>query len=205
MSSTGFDGFVYGLTGAKGAASLQRTFGDVSNTYGYGIAVDGLGAGHIAIAGPFQGRISEFGGAPLVSAGLDDVFVGEFDLAGNPLWGHSFGDAEDQVAYAVALDQAGNVVVTGSMQGGATVGAVALQSAGGEDVFVAKFDPDGKPLWAERFGDPSDQVGTGVATSAQGSVYDIVVVGNFRGSIDLGNGSLTSQGGSDFFVAKIGP
>jgi hypothetical protein len=38
-----------------------------------------------------------------------------------------------------------------------------------------------------------------------GSVYDIVIVGNFDGSIDLGKGPLTSQGGSDFFVAKLGP
>jgi|HubBroStandDraft_6_1064221.scaffolds.fasta_scaffold4826061_1 hypothetical protein len=80
-----------------------------------------------------------------------------------------------------------------------------MQSAGGNDVFLAKFDPDGKPLWGERFGDSMDQEGMAVATTVDGSVYDIVIVGNFDGSIDLGKGPLTSQGGSDFFVAKLGP
>jgi hypothetical protein len=204
-SGGGFDGFLFGLEGSSGVASLQRAFGDPANQYGYGIAVDGIGAGHVAIAGPFQGSISSFGGAPLVSAGLDDVFVAKLDVAGNPLWGRSFGDSEDQVAYGVALDHAGNVIVTGSMMGGAKVGSFAMQSAGGNDVFLAKFDPDGKPLWGERFGDSMDQEGMAVATTVDGSVYDIVIVGNFEGSIDLGNGPLTSQGGSDFFVAKLGP
>jgi hypothetical protein len=200
-----YDGFVYGLQPTTGKPGLPQLLGVSANTYTYGVAVDGLGPGHIAVAGPFQGKIASFPGAPLVSAGQNDVFVGEFEVGGTPLWGRSFGDAEDQIAYGVAIDPGGNVVVTGSMKGGAKVGPFAMESAGENDVFLARFDPDGKPLWGERFGDALDQEGTALATTVDGSHYDIVLVGNLQGTIDFGKGTLTSQGGSDFFVAKIRP
>jgi hypothetical protein len=204
-SDGGYDGLLYALQVPNGQNVLQQSFGTSGNTYGYAIAVDAIGPGEMAIAGPFQGSISSFGGTPLVSAGLDDVFVAKLGLTGSPEWGHSFGDPQDQIAYGVTLDHAGAVIVTGSMKGGATVGTSTLLSAGGDDVFLAKFDPGGTPLWAERFGDPMDQSGVAVASTVDNGKYDVVLVGNFQGAIDLGNGPLNTQGGEDFFVAKFGP
>jgi hypothetical protein len=80
-----------------------------------------------------------------------------------------------------------------------------VTSAGGNDAVLAKLDPDGKPLWLERFGDSKDQVATAVTTVLANGMYDVVLVGNFTGGIDLGTGTLESQGGYDFFVAGFGP
>ena len=44
-----------------------------------------------------------------------------------------------------------------------------------------------------------------MTTVLQNGQYDVVLVGNFQGQIDLGNGPLQSQGGYDFFVAVFGP
>jgi hypothetical protein len=208
-ADAGYRAFVYGVTPSSGTPSPALGIGGSANAYGYSVAV-GLG-GDVAVAGPFQGTISSFPGHTLVSAGLDDVFVGELS-AGSVLWGQSFGDPEDQIAYGVAIDGEGNVVVTGSLQGTGNVGSSLMRSAGGNDVFVAKYGPDGTPMWGERFGDPMDQEGTAIATTAaatdagvDGGTSDIVVVGNFLGTINFGNETLTSRGGSDIFVAKIPP
>jgi hypothetical protein len=80
-----------------------------------------------------------------------------------------------------------------------------LTAAGGDDVFVAKLDPTGAPIWSKSFGDEFDQQATNVALDAKGQP---VVVGTFASTIDFGGGTLTSTGGqadsgANIFVAKF--
>jgi hypothetical protein len=204
VSAGGFDVARYSLASNNGATTGAGMLGDSANQYGYAVAVDAIGAGHLVVAGPFQGALG-VGSPPLQSAGLDDVFVAKFDLSGVAQWAARFGDPEEQIAYGTAIDLGGNVLVTGSMRGTATLGTETITAAGGDDAVLAKLDPDGKPLWIDRFGDGSDQVGTAVTTVLVNGNYDVVLAGNFAGQIDLGAGALTSQGGQDFFVASFGP
>jgi hypothetical protein len=204
-SAGGYDVAAYGFMPNNGSPLYAGRFGDPANQYGYALASDALGTGHIALAGPFQGSIAFGSATTLHSAGLNDVFVAKLDLTGTSQWAASFGDPEDQIAYGVAIDPGGNVLVTGSMRGTAALGTSTVRSAGGNDVVLAKLDPDGKPLWIERFGDPSNQVGTAVTTVLGNAGYGVVLVGNFSGQIDFGTGTLQSQGDDDFFVAEFGP
>jgi hypothetical protein len=57
----------------------------------------------------------------------------------------------------------------------------------------------GGTLVSKVFGGPLADAGLAVATDAQG---DVVVVGRFQGTIDLGGGPLASAGSDDLFVAK---
>ena len=57
------------------------------------------------------------------------------------LWSERFGDASSQIALAVAVDVSDNVIVAGYFEGAVDFGGGALTSAGGYDVFVAKFGP----------------------------------------------------------------
>ena len=54
--------------------------------------------------------------------------------------------------------------------------------------------------WSQRFGDAGVQEAYGIATDGTGNV---VVTGKFQGNVDFGGGALTSEGGSDIFVAKF--
>lgn len=65
----------------------------------------------------------------------------------------------------------------------------------------APFCP-GATVWARRAGAASNQSARAVATDADGNV---IVVGQFAGTLDLGGGPLTSSGGDDVFVAKLAP
>src|SRR5262249_19070115 len=66
------------------------------------------------------------------------------------------------------------------------------------DMFLAKLDPDGKPLFAHRFGgDGTVQWAHAVAAGPDGS---IVLAGNQEGTIDYGGLSLKTQGVFIFVV-----
>src|SRR5262249_8282106 len=60
----------------------------------------------------------------------------------------------------------------------------------------------GPRRWSQQFGDEQNQYGRAVATD---SVGDVVMTGEFRGTIDFRGlcGLLTSQGNTDAFLAKF--
>jgi hypothetical protein len=143
----------------------------------------------------------DFGGGPLTNAGGNDVFVAKLDGAGNHLWSRRFGDSLNQVGADVKVDASGDIYVTGWFEGTVDFGGGALTSAGGYDVFIAKFDEDGNHVWSQRFGDASEQYGNNrVAVDASGN---IIVMGRFGGNVNFGGRTLTSLGSYDIFVAKF--
>src|SRR6185503_2838528 len=93
----------------------------------------------------------DFGAGALTSAGGIDAFVLKLDKDGNPLWGKIFGDALDQEAQSVAVDAAGNIVVTGYFNGsiGFNSGMPPIHTAQAlADIFVVKFDANGNFVWS---------------------------------------------------------
>ena len=184
-----------------GAHLWSKRFGDAADQHGRGVAFDP--AGNVFASGPFSGAV-DFGGGALASAGLDDIFLVKLDPAGGHLWSKRFGDAALQTALGrnLAVDPNGDPIITGTVQGSIDFGGGALTSAGGDDVFVAKFSAAGAYLWGKRFGDASNQVPRGMAVDGSGNV---VIVGTILGTIDFGCGLLTSAGARDVFVAKLSP
>jgi hypothetical protein len=96
--------------------------------------------GNVLVAGRFEGTI-DFGGGPLASLGVGDVFVAKLDTDGGHLWSKRFGNASDEAAAGVATDSAGNVLVAGHFDGAIDFGGGPLNNAGGGDVFVVKLAP----------------------------------------------------------------
>ncbi|TFJ82991.1 hypothetical protein NSK_005680 [Nannochloropsis salina CCMP1776] len=81
-----------------------------------------------------------------------------------------------------------------------TVGSTTLTSPGSTDIFIIKLDSSGSPVWATSFGGTSNDIGFAIAVDASGSSY---TTGNFRGSMTVGNTTLTSAGGTDIFIIKL--
>jgi hypothetical protein len=175
----------------------SKRFGDMNQQESRSVAVDG--SGNVFVTGQFMGTV-DFGGGALASAGGSDIFVAKYDAAGNHVWSKRFGDAMSQCANSVAVDKSENIVVTGYYYGSVNFGGSNLNSAGTEDIFVAKFDAAGNHLWSKRFGDANSQYAYGVAVDGSGNV---AIAGQFFGTVDFGGGTLTSAGGDDIFVAKF--
>lgn len=118
-------------------------------------------------------------------------------------WSRGFGDDASQSVNAVAVDELGAVYVTGAFSGTTDFGGGPVDAAGtSDDLFVAKYDTNGDHLWSRRFGDSGTQSGYGLALGSEG---EVIVVGDFSGSIDLGSDFLQATDGSDVFLLVLEP
>ena len=70
----------------------------------------------------------------LTSGGSGDVFVAEYTPLGALVWAKRFGGPIDDNGRGIAVDGAGNVVVTGSFYGTADFGTHTLTSNAGSSV-----------------------------------------------------------------------
>lgn len=155
--------------------------------------------GTVYVAGDFLESITLEGQA-FPAAGKTDVFLLKLDHEGTFAWHKRWGGAQTEGALAVAVDASSNVAVTGAFEDAVDFGAGAFQSGGERDVFLVKLDSNGTLVFGKSFGDAADQVGRGVGFDTGGN---IALVGDFRGSIDLGAGALSAVGGADGFAARF--
>jgi len=108
-------------------------------------------------------------------------------------------------ARGVAVDHSGNTIAVGNFYGNVDFGSGLISGAGGYDVFVVKYTPQGVRLWVKRLGSAGADQAYGVAVDSQNN---IIVVGTFQGSVDFGGGVIAANGGAtgqDAFVAKYSP
>jgi integrase len=214
FSSSDFDIFVakYDLNGlllwAKGA-------GGFAFEQGLGIAVDS--SGNSFVTGSFESTGAVFGlgetnQTTLILAGSSDAFVAKYDSNGALVWAKGAGGVSTEIGNGIVADGSGNSYVTGTFSGAATFGAggagqTTLNSAGGSDVFVAKYNSNGALVWAKSAGGTSADSGNDIAVDSLGNSY---VTGFFFLTATFGTGEanqtmLTSAGNSDIFVAKYDP
>ncbi|MEO7157964.1 MAG: PKD domain-containing protein [Vicinamibacterales bacterium] len=180
--------------------SVKRLGGSSSDA-GSAVTVDS--AGNVVVVGTFSGT-ADFGGpGPLTSnAGSTDIFIAKYSAAGAYLCARQVGGAGDDRVFSVKTDASGNIFITGSFQGTVDFGGSVLTSAAGSvDAFVAKYSPTcGSVQWVRGFGSSVDDVSYGLAVDSNG---DVVVTGYFRGAVDFGAGTVSSNGSfADVFVAK---
>ena len=201
VSTSSADMFLAKLDPAGSAFWSKHFVSAFGSPLGTRLPVAADDAGNIILSGPFAGDIA-FGGAVLSSKGYTDIFLARLNGAGNHIYSMSFGDADNQQPRDIAVDGAGSIVLTGYFLGTLGFGGGQLASAGGSDGFVAKLGADGNHLWSMRFGDVTNDDGHSVATDINGNV---ILTGEFTGTVDFGNGPLVSEGAQDIFLAKFSP
>lgn len=196
-SAGGSDVFVLKF-GADGALRWAKRFGGVGYDIAYGVATDA--AQNIVLIGKFEGSV-DFGGGALSATGSSDVFVAKLAPAGTHLWSKSFGGPRADYGRGVAVDGSGNVLVSGYFQQSINFGGSALAAQGDYDVFVAKLQgSNGAHVWSRAFGGISSEYGQAIAIDPTGNV---AIAGYFSGSVDLGGGALSAEGGYDCFVLLL--
>jgi hypothetical protein len=152
--------------------------------YASGVALDG--SGNFYVTGYTTGNLDG-----QTNAGLKDIFTMKFDAAGTKQWTKLLGTAANEEATAVAVDASGNVYITGYTDGNLD----GQTNAGGDDIFIAKYDTSGNLQWVTLLGTPADEWGNGIALDASGNVY---ITGYTDGNLD----GQTNAGGDDIFIAK---
>ena len=106
------------------------------------------------------------GGA--ASSATNDPFVAPGSSTGVGYGGTGSSGSD---GYDIATDVSGNIYVTGFFSGTMTIGSTSLVSAGGEDMFLAKFNSALSLEWAVRGGSNNNDVGLGIVLDGSGNVY----------------------------------
>ena len=159
------------------------------------VALDGTGGA--VVCGEFNGT-TNFGGSDLVSGGQQDIYLARYDGNGNLIWSQRFGSTGNERPASIATSATG-VFITGTFGTELNLGGDLFSSAGGLDVFLAKYDLAGNHQWSRSAGSVSSDLGSAVAVSVFGNV---VVGGSFRGPIDFGGDGLANAGSYDAFLAS---
>jgi uncharacterized protein (TIGR03437 family) len=187
----GFDA-VLGGAGQDYAAAV--TSDSAGNTYVAGLAYS---PDFPVTPGAFQ---TKFGGT-------SDAFVAKLSPDGKVIWSTYLGGILDDAATGIAVDPAGNVIVTGWTRSAGFPLAHPIQSTlnvGASqtdfDGFVAKLDPTGsKLLYSTFIGGPDHDFIYGTAVDAGGNVYVTGTVQNAAGF----TGFPSSAKGFGIFVTKL--
>ena len=117
-------------------------------------------------------------------------------------WAKSIGGTGNESPAALAADSRNGVYVFGHFSGSITADGQTLSSVGGSDMYLIKYDTTGNLVWAKRFGGTGNEEAKGLKTDKSGN---LVITGNFEGSITFGATTLTSTGASDVCIVKLQP
>jgi len=199
LTSTGSEDIFILKYDSSGNVLWAKRAGGTLFESGYGISTDLQG--NVYITGYFASPTITFGSYTLTNAGGENIFLAKYDSSGNVLWAKSAGGNSDDEGYSIASDALANVYITGYFQSPAiTFGSYTLANAGGQDIFVVKYDSSGSVLWAKRAGGNSWDQGAYVATDSSGNAY---LTGYYQSStISFGSYTLTNSGSYDAFLAK---
>jgi hypothetical protein len=157
------------------------------------VAVDA--SGRVYATGSFQGT-TDLGGGTLTSAGSSDVFLVQYDGAGNHLWSKRFGGSGSDSGSLLVPDGGQHVFAQGNFSGSIDLGLGPLVAAGSNDAFFARLDETGAIEWNKPF-----EYGVGLAVDPAGAMF---LSGSFYGTLDLGGPApLVDAGSGDMFAAKL--
>lgn len=114
-------------------------------------------------------------------------------------WATATGGGGSDQAYAIATDNNGHSYVTGWFTGSAHFGDIVLNSEGGKDVFLAKYNSLGEVLWAKKAWGVASNSAAGICLDWDGFP---IITGWFAESIHFDETVLESWGSYDMFVAR---
>jgi len=173
--------------------------GNPPNTTDTKTALASGSEGQFYLAGEFLDT-TQFGDKLLISAGGTDIFLVKHTEDGIPVWADRLGGSDYDFVQKVIADADGNVIVAGYFYGSTLIGPDHYTSYGSQDIFIAKYNPEGAFLWSFRAGGQSADFIMGLALDAD---QNLVITGYFYDEIYFGDTTLAAFGSSDIYLAKF--
>lgn len=192
------------LTLNASAQNVELGVGQNSDDRGNAVVTDA--AGNVYVTGSVSGNNVNFGNSQIAnSAGGEDLFLAKYNAAGVCQWVRTAGSTSADRGRDLVLDNQGNIYVVGFVAGQTSFPNFQLNSNGGQDALIAKYDVNGGFQWAANVGGAQSDQFFGVDVDNNGNVY---VIGHFQGSFNINtvNGTQTVNGNPndyDVMYAKL--
>ena len=176
-----------------------------------GIGITTLSDNSIVVTGFFEVSATFGQGEPnqtvLNSAGRADIFIARYNPDGTLAWAKRAGGSNHDYSYEVTTLSDNSTVLTGYFEGSATFGSGELNekvlwSAGFNDIFVAKYNPNGTLAWVKRAGGSDYDYSFGISSLLDNST---IITGTFSGSATFGSGEIYETvltGDDNIFIAR---
>lgn len=174
-------------------------------TQGQAIKVDN--EGNIYVSGFFDGKII-VGETTLTSAGFSDCFLVKLNKDLSPVFAKRWGSSQaDKVNMgAIDIDKESNIYVAGEFSGTIYLGDFKIVSKGGTDIFFAKFNKNGVPLFVKSMGGIYNDSAFNIKVDNESN---FLITGYFKNSVDFDPGkgvyflqTNSYEEASDIFLAK---
>lgn len=144
-----YDLVIIKFNGANGVIEWDHTWGGGGLDAGYDVVVDSSNNVYV-------GGVTRFG------AGGNDAVLVKYNSAGVQLWNCTWGGAQYDECYGLALDSSDNIYMTGyTMSFG----------AGSEDCCLVKYDSAGTELWSRTWGGTSLDFGRAAYVDSLDNIY----------------------------------
>jgi len=141
-----------------------KTIGSSAWDEAKGVAVDK--EDNIFITGHTKGDLG------YTNRGDADAWVAKYDNTGTQKWIKQLGTAAEDVAKAIAVDNAGGVYISGHTRGSSFDNPLQVLSPGDTNAFVAKFNSsDGTWNWAADLRWLNYDTSTGITADGAGNIY----------------------------------
>jgi hypothetical protein len=202
LTNSGAEDMFIAKYDTSGNVIWAKSAGGNSVDQGSSIASDGVG--NTFVTGWFASSSITFGSITLINAssGLIELFIVKYDANGNVVWANRASGRAGGTC--ITVDGVGNSYVSGNFTGSSvTFGSTVINNSGGsnDDIFIAKYDISGTPVWAKAIGGSAFDYVNGLVSDSNGNTY---LTGWFQSpSIAVGSITLTNSGVSEMFVAKF--
>jgi len=185
---------------ASGEYKWAKRLGGTGNDSAAALASDALG--NVYVTGYFKSPEMVIDDETLVNAdpGWTDTFTVKMSADGDVVWSRRYGGSEDDEACCISATAEGDVYLAGFfMSPTMDIGQSALENVqpGKQDIYLARLDSDGQPVWAHGYGTPHVDYPESMSVDFLGGVY---LTGRTSNGIDFGGGGSSPAAG---YMAKF--
>lgn len=156
---------------------------------------------NVYVTGYFTSAPVTFSNFTLKNLGNEDSFLVKYNSEGDVLWATGIGGPGDEETRSVTTDSKGNIYVTGYFSSDSLIfGSTVLHNYSGYDVFIVKYNPDGKVLWAEALRGQYQEYSWNMVSDTDDNIY--ISVACSPGEIFLGNKLVTTFTNNGMLLIK---
>jgi hypothetical protein len=154
---------------------------------------------NVIIAGKYKGEATFNNNTIQTNTADHDVFVAKIDTNGNFIWGKKLGGVFEDDLGDLALDDNGNIYLTGYFLG------VLSSSDGWEiqgnginrNIYIIQLNSDGEVNWGHSLGGTQDDFATSIATNNN----EVAITGYFQNNTNISSFEWDAEGGFDAYIA----